>query len=243
MIRLADKSDLNNIIKFVHRDFARNYFIALSLIKGYKDFKTIYLEEGRGILFLRHSGNLQFVNYGQASVNAFKTIIDNLSFNTLIGPKSMCVNLGLKVKKEGALIASLHKDDFNIKGSNDQVEPLLSDDMDEVENLYSQIFSGYPKAVYMRDKLLSQRGIGYKITDEKIVSVAQSDFNCLIVGVATHPDHQYKGLAYQCMVSLIKEMFLTEKEVFLQYDNPLAGKLYDKLGFTTIDQVVHYVKE
>lgn len=243
MIRLANKLDLNTIREFVHRDVARNYFIALSLIKGFDDFKSVFLEEGRGVLFLRHSGNLQFVHYGHASINDFKEVIETLDFKTLIGPKSMCQALDLLVRKQGAYIASLKKDKFGQYKRTKDVMPLTLDDMDEVEHLYSQIFSGYPKAAYMKDKLLNKRGIGFKICDKNIVSVAQSDFKCLIVGVATHPTHQYKGLAYECMSALMDKMFLEVDEVYLQYDNPLAGKLYDKLGFDKIDEVIHYVKE
>lgn len=242
MIRIANKSDLTSIRSFVSKDFARNYFIAISLINGLDQYKEIYIEDNKAMLFLRKSGNLQFVQYGQATVEAFKSLIKHLNFTQLIGPKSMCHLLALKVDHEGAFISSLKKKDYTDRKLDADVKPLLVSDLDAVVSLYSIVFSGYAKTTYMTEKLKSNRGIGYKIQKKGILSVAQSDFGSVIVGVATHPNYQHKGYALKCMHSLIQSMFLSHDEVYLQYDKGHASKLYEKLGFKPMDQIIHYSK-
>lgn len=236
MFKLADKKAYKAVESFVSKDYARNYFIALGLKRGYDTYKSIYMFEGH-MLFHRASGNLQFA-YESGDISHVKDLINDLEFQTLIGAKSTCHQLGLKVVKQGAYIAALKKEDYLHIASD--AEQLSVEDLYQVEDLYAMIFPGYPKVQYMKEKLESTRGVGYCIKDKAIVSVAQSDFHALIVGVATHPDHLRKGHALKCMHALIQSMFQTQDTVYLQYDNPDAGKLYDQLGFKIIDQVIHY---
>ncbi len=62
------------------------------------------------------------------------------------------------------------------------------------------------------------------------------------MGVATDPNYQKKGYAIECLVPLLKEIFNTYNKAYLQYDNFHAGKIYEKLGFNPVDQVIHYTK-
>lgn len=242
MIRKATASDWEAIWTFVERDIARNYFIALSLIRGRETYKDIYIEDQKGILFHRISGNLQFINYGKASLELFNELISELEFEKLIGPQSMCQGLDLELDYEGAIISALDKIRYHTTMDFSKTERVDVADLEAIEELYSQLFTGYPKMSYMKDKLLSYRGIGYLIKADKLVSVAQSDFGCLIVGVATDRNHQHQGYATLCLNALINEMFETHDTVYLQYDNPNAGRLYESLGFRPIDQVIHYKK-
>jgi len=242
MIRKATESDLEAIWTFVMKDIARNYFIALGLMQGNETYKDIYIEEDKGILFHRNSGNIQFINYGQASLESFKELIDQLEFKKLIGPRSMCRGLSLEVDYEGAIISALDKRSYSKTSNSSIVKKIEIQDLEAVEQLYSQLFAGYPKVPYMKDKLLSHRGTGYLIKTDRLLSVAQSDFGCLIVGVATDLNHQHQGYATTCIRSLIEEMFKTHTTIYLQYDNLGAGKLYESLGFRPIDQVIHYKK-
>lgn len=81
----------------------------------------------------------------------------------------------------------------------------------------------------MKEKLLSKRGLGIYLEDMK--AVGQSDFENLIVGVATRPDLQGRGYGYQVMHALVQVLFKDHDRLYLQYDDPVAKKLYVKLGF------------
>jgi len=238
MIRKATLEDLSFLKSFVSKDYPRNYFIALGLERGYSTFKDIYIGE-EAVLFHRASGNLQFINYGSDD-GGFKELIKSLEFNRLIGAKSMCDVLGLKVDYYGAIISKLDRKNYEYEMNDASIISLS--DLYAIENLYKKVFSGYPKANYMKDKLMSQRGTGYMIKKDGILSVAQSDFNILIVGVATDPEYQRMGYAKECMMELMNEMFKKETSVYLQYDDLGAGKLYKSLGFKKVDQVVHYMR-
>ncbi len=235
-MRKATYDDLRDIEAVIETDYARHYFIALGLQKGFDTYQSIFLNEGN-ILFHRKSGNIQFA-YKDGEIEAIKNLIQTLDFKTLIGTQSTCSDFGLKVIKEGAYIAELRKE--NYKPSVSTAVPILVEDLEEIEELYHKVFTGDSKVSNKKEKLLSKRGIGFKIEKDSIISVAQSDFNQLIVGVATDPIFLRKGHAINCMHGLIQEMLKTETVIYLQYDSEVAGKLYETLGFEIIDQVMHY---
>lgn len=235
-MRKATIDDLKFLKEFVSRDYARNYFIALGLEKGFDTYKEIYIGDD-AILFHRASGNLQYVSYNGDS-KPFVELVKNLEFNYLIGPKSMCEELALEVDHLGGYISELKKKDFVYQISDARI--MTVSDLKQVEDLYAKVFTGYPKADYMAEKLNSDRGIGYIVEQDELLSVAQSDFYRLIVGVATSPNHLKKGYALKSMMALMNKMFEKESSVYLQYDSDIAGNLYKKLGFKVIDRVVYY---
>lgn len=250
MIRRLLSSELNEVIEYISKDYARNYFIAVGLVKG-NVFKDIYIDEVKGdikaVLFHRKSNNLQFCSYGDFDSNGFIEVINSLEFNYLISPNSFCEKLkpALILEKKGALISKLDESDFI--DANENLDYLRVEDLDEVLEIYKAVFTGYPSKEFIRDKIISKRGRGVCAKENgKIVSVAQSEFetehSSLIVGVATDVNHQNKGYGSSCVKALIKDLLQENKSVYLQYDNPDAGKIYTRIGFKEVDQVYHYKK-
>ena len=99
----------------------------------------------------------------------------------------------------------------------------------------------------MEEKLKSKRGRGICIEEDvEILSVGQTDFEiedaAIIVGMATRKKHRHKGMASQCLQKLCKDLLEEGKDLYLQYDNFQAGKIYERQGFEIIDQVVHLSK-
>lgn len=246
MLKEIGNRDYERLLKWLNKDPARNYFILLSLKKDPSTFESIWMDENEsGILvgiFKRKSGNLQLALAPGFDHEVLKAWIKNHDFKTLICPRSYCQAFEylLKIKKEGAEIACLKKSDYHPQKVEASFYPLRVEDLQGVEDLYKQVFSGYPKVAYMKEKLLSKRGLGIYLEDMK--AVGQSDFDNLIVGVATKPDLQARGYGYQVMHALIQELFKEQDRLYLQYDDPVAKKLYCKLGFKKIDQVFHYEK-
>jgi predicted GNAT family acetyltransferase len=137
----------------------------------------------------------------------------------------------------------LDKSNFKDLKVSHHVEALKLHELDCVVELYKKVFPGFPSKKFMADKLTSDRGIGYRVLlKETMLSVAQSDFGNVIVGVATDPSEQNKGLARACMSQLLKDVLEHHEAAYLQYDNLEAGRLYEKFGFRIVDQVNHYVK-
>jgi uncharacterized protein len=55
-----------------------------------------------------------------------------------------------------------------------------------------------------------------------------------VVGVCTVKEHQKKGMASACLVRLCQDLLQEGKELCLFYDNPDAGRIYERLGFVPI---------
>lgn len=246
MIRIATKEDWDLIHNFVNKDYARNYFIALSMIKGPDVFKNIYLDiqgEVKSILFHRASNNLQYVQYVDYDTSDMNALINKLDFEHMIAPKTYCHQLTcLKVKKHGAIISKLTEETYQKKVVNHIVNRIAVEDCDQIETLYRKVFPGHPRAAFMKEKLKANRGIGYCIQSDQIHSVAQSEFGYVIVGVATDPNHQHQGMASSCIHQLIQTLLKEYPALYLQYDDEIAGQMYISIGFKPIDQVNHYKK-
>ncbi len=257
MIKIIEEKDYLEIKNHIEKeDIARNYFILLGLLNNKKVYERIYGEYEdktlKAALFLRKSGLLQFFAPKGFNFSGFEKIIYSLKADKLIGVKQYCHELFNKgifsIEKKGAYISVLDKDSrlkpLNIKH---QIEKLNIEDLEEVTALYGKVFSGFSPIEVMKEKLVTKRGRGICVKEKgRIIAVAQTDFEtekaALIVGVATDYNHRCKGLATECTYYLSKELLEQKKNVFLQYDNPEAGRIYDRLGYKIIDQVMHYQK-
>ena len=257
MIREIKNDEFYHLKQIIETmDIARNYFILLGLSNKKKIYDKIYGEykegELKAVLFIRKSGLLQFFAPGEYDINGFSELIASLESKMLIGSKQYChkfLEAGVfKNADEGAYISKLEKD-F-------ELEPLIRgfefsniniNDLDEIVKLYQKVFQSFSPKDVMEDKLISERGRGICIKDNnRIISVAQTDFEtknaALIVGVATEPDYRNRGYATECTKYLSSMLQKEGKDVYLQYDNLQAGKIYERLGYKRIDQVIHYKK-
>nr|WP_240616053.1 GNAT family N-acetyltransferase [Listeria kieliensis] len=86
--------------------------------------------------------------------------------------------------------------------------------------------------------------IYYIEQDGKIVSVAEStaenSFSAMIVGVATLAEYRGRGFASTIMKRLCCDLLAEGKTPCLFYDNPVAGKMYRKIGFTDVGDYTLY---
>lgn len=85
----------------------------------------------------------------------------------------------------------------------------------------------------------NQTGRTYALwEDNQIVSVvstaAENLQSAMIVGVATHPDYVKRGYATALLYRMCEELLAEDKVVCLFYDNPKAGKIYERIGFEPI---------
>lgn len=254
MIKEIFLNDHNQVQKFIEKDIARNYFILLGLGSKKPVYDKIYGEyhgdELIAVLFRRNSGTLQFFATGEFDVDGFVNIISTLEYDGLIGPRSFCdkfLNKGVfSIAKEGAYISKLdsnHK--MNPFKNKNHIRNIGVEDLDHIVNLYKKIFKSFSPKEVMEEKLIDKRGRGVCIEEDgMIISIAQTDFETkngtVIVGVGTDEDFRCKGLATECLLSLCSTLLEEGKDLYLQYDNLEAGKIYERLGFSRIDQVFHY---
>ncbi len=254
MIReIKNIDEMKQVYSLASLDKARNYFILLTLDGNINLYDSIYGQwddDNKLIatLLKRKSGTLQFYAKGSFDIEGFSKLISTLDYKAMIGPKSILdnfLNKGLFTHKiDGGFISE--RENIKVEDEMDisDVEGIGVGDLDSVVDLYKKVFSSFSSKDIMEEKLITNRGRGVCIKKgKKIISVAQTDYetedSALIVGVATDPDYRNQGYATKCVKVLVKEL---NRKLFLQYDNPDAGRIYDKIGFKVIDRVRHYIK-
>lgn len=262
MYRRETSIDKKQLLNYAYEDLGVNYFILLGLSISKMVYEVVYYfytEKDTNlspqvILMKRRSGNLQLIcrakAYEKEVLKDLRQVLLTLSFKEVITSQKNIKALGIEDlfshKEEGAFIACTRKilpmntRQFNLKA-------LYPDDIEAVQKLYKKVFDSFTPAKIMVDKLKSRRGRGVAIyDDEHLIAVAQTDFEtsngAIIVGVATQPDHQHKGYGYAVMSALCQPLVSEGKTLYLHYDNPVAGKLYEKMGFTIVNQIGHYFK-
>lgn len=168
-----------------------------------------------------------------------------LPWKVLISPESCCAPLisGGFFKTAIPIAWIARQTRFIETGAYEKTEPLTCEDLPEVSALYDRVFDHHMSLKQMKEKLESGRGRGAVIRRGGcIVSVGQTEFeesgSALIVGVATAPEYRQQGLAEACLRSLSDSLLASGKTLWLQYDNPAAGKLYEKLGYELADRVM-----
>jgi len=65
-------------------------------------------------------------------------------------------------------------------------------------------------------------------------TTAENSQSAMVVGVGTRPGFERNGYATLCMERLCSDLLAEGKSLCLFYDNPAAGKIYKRLGFTDI---------
>ena len=113
--------------------------------------------------------------------------------------------------------------------------------------LYTEVFKGFASLAYMREKLANGRGRALGLfKGEELISVAQTDYesetSAIIVGVATRKAYQGKGLGRYCFESLCEALVSEGKRLYLQYDDPIAGNLYESVGFKMVEHIYTLTK-
>lgn len=243
-------------------DPARNYFICYTLL-GNQPYEASWAIIGNEddpqsntpnlAVFLRKSGLIQIAKQPTFDVEHYKLslyrLLSEISWRQANVAEAFAKIIGdmpfqIQVEK-GARIAKCTAIDYRTTQSNGvEIRCLDESYIPAITDLYKTVFESFARPEYMIEKLKSGRGrvIG-AFRDGRMVSVAQTDFEradfALIVGVATDPEHQGKGYGRTLMEALCKVLLNEGKMLYLQYDSPVAGSLYESMGFKTVEQIMH----
>lgn len=243
--------DAQSLYQMVREDIARNYFICYSIDGGMHYEQVWQIDSSVGV-FLRKSGLIQIAVKNGVNIDAYARplheLLSNVAWRQAIVSEPVMHVLnqmgdGIKVEK-GAIISELKPIDYrpmNITHSAFNFKPLREEHLDDVVTLYEGVFKSFAKKAYMSKKLEDGRGRGVALfVNDALVSVAQSDYesndSALIVGVATEATHHGMGYGRAVMEALCSALVADGKTLYLQYDSPIAGKLYESLGFKQIEQ-------
>lgn len=250
-----------NLYDLARMDPARNYFVCLTLDNHQSYSKTWQVsqhDEPVFGLFLRKTGILQMIKHPSTELMPLTEpvgeIIRSISWKqanvtTAFKDHLLRINTAYEVK-EAAYIAELESKHY-LPRHHDMKKTAINLDtshLPEVVSLYQRVFKSFASLSYMEEKLLSKRGRAVGLfMDHQLVAVAQSDYEghgkAVIVGVATHPEFQGMGYGRACLEALVDQLLDAQMTLYLQYDSPTAGKLYESMGFKPFDRVYYVIND
>ncbi len=253
MIRKLNKSDKDKLMEYISAEPALNLFI-IGDIENYgfgAEFQDIWGNFDQSgnykAVLLRYYDS--FIIYAKSNYDA-KEIAEIIKENEakMVNGKKECVKkldeyLDVS-KKRDTYFCKLDKAGELYQGPLlEQVEKTKLEDVEPLWELHNRIdeFDGLDELERKKKKYRDKTGRGYHIYDEnkdKIIScaetTAENSMSAMIVGVATDKDYRNQGLASAVMSKLCEEVLNEGKELCLFYDNPSAGKIYKRIGFTDI---------
>lgn len=105
----------------------------------------------------------------------------------------------------------------------------FADSSEDPSDLQKNMEKGFSRTYYIEEK------------DEPVSVVsttAETRGAAMIVGVCTKKGYEHRGFATGCLIKMIAALKAEHKQPCLFYDNPEAGKIYKKLGFSDIGEWV-----
>lgn len=257
MIRKLNEDDRNSALKFLYREASINLFIIGDIENhGFeKDFMTIwgsFDEENKlkGVFLKYYENYIAYYDRFDSDVECFKNIIRcNDCRNKVISGKSSIIEDFKDVFKEFEIKETSFcelKDESGLKGYDDSIKVATENDSKRICDFVNGIkefrdISGASEEQFL-ENMRSKSGRTYYIENEKkdiianVQTTAENSKSGMIVAVATKEEYRNRGLVTKCLSKLCKDMLKEGKTLCLFYDNPIAGKLYKKLGFKDIDK-------
>ncbi len=245
MIKELGISDAEKLLPFLYREKELNLFIIGDIENAVLDNENVKLfvdeesEKINGVL-LKYFDS--FVVYSPKTMDyrsAAKLILEDHA--KIVSGKAEHIEV-LKPFLDGNIVNEkimYFSKLFELKPfeNDDEVELASENDAQEILKLLSKIPEFRPQsAEAFITSMRNGSSRRYFIRKEgKIVSTASTAAECkemaMIVAVATDPKYRKRGLATKIMNKMCLDLVRENKTVCLFYDNPEAGKIYERIGF------------
>ncbi|MGM0396346.1 MAG: GNAT family N-acetyltransferase [Bacillota bacterium] len=256
MIERLEKSNWQDVVPLLVEHTPENYFNLLGVLSSKPVYRDIYVQRNEretidSYVFHRLSGTVKFFALGDYDVQELADFLKQLDFRKFIGPATSTIKLEEKgVIENGRTVTYLCELTDSSKVEVEDctgIRELRLEDLPQVVELYMEVFKSYASEQVMEEKLRTGRGRCYGLWEgNRLLSVVQTDFeqddSALIVGVATRINKQKMGYGTKLLSHAIKILQVEGKKLFLEYENPEAGGLYKKLGFTEFETIIEYSK-
>ena len=255
MIRKLNKDDHESVMELICHKPAENLFI-IGDIEAYgydSDIQEIWgqFQNGRLIaVLLRYDLNYIPFSEQHYDVKGFAEIINRnpekieiSGLKHLIEPLQKLINRDVRKLSETyyAKCTGLNYevDEERIKRANYLMPSEYQENVEMLQSIPE--FSTGNFSVEARERAEKfKTGRTYIVRNEQGTMVAsasttaENSQSAMIVGVGTRPGFERRGFATLCMEKLCSEILAEGKSLCLFYDNPAAGKIYKRLGFTDI---------
>lgn len=250
MIRKITADDSKPFREYVNREPSINVFI-IADVENYgfnQEFQEVWGDfDGsslRAVLLRYYSIFVLYSEKNQYDENGIAEILASGKMNLLSGelntvsPLSERFNFR-KITKQ--YLAELIEDSFRpSKDANCKVIRATANHAGMLHRLTLKVSEftefGEGSIDSMKRKLENESTRTYFIREgSSVISTVSTNVECstsaMIGGVMTHPDRRNRGLASACLSVLCQELLSEGKRCNLHYHNPIAGRLYNRLGF------------
>lgn len=265
MIRLLNEKDRSMVLKYLYQEPEYNIFI-IGDIEAFgfeEDFMRVYGEfDDLGIIqsiFLRYRQSAIYYAHKNVFNQAYLEIFKRDPFKIISGKHELMDLIKpflFDYKLQATYFAMADKINFDLKNNLKYDVKVLKSKID-CEKLYDfmkdiEEFSGHigDKSSYVEGKMKSiKMGSTLFIEDQgqivsTVATTAETTINAMVVSVATDPDYRNKGMASYLLKVLMKDYIIKKKKsLCLFYDNPAAGKIYQRLGFKQLGLWDMYFKK
>jgi predicted GNAT family acetyltransferase len=261
MIRRLSERDHDKCLELLRPKSAENLFILGDLEAfGYEqEFQKVwgdFDENGRlRAVLLKYKRNfIPYAASGKFDAEGFASIIsEDGDFGLLSGLKSVTSRvypyISRRLVKERELhYAKLTGDTAMLKDDYREVKRAGLQDIGRIGELYRQIPEFVDVGTEKDRETNMKKGVSrtyYIERNGKMVSIAstaaENSLSAMVVGVATLDGYKRQGLASKCIGKLCLDVLAEGKELCLFYDNPEAGRIYQRIGFKEIDRWMIYL--
>jgi predicted GNAT family acetyltransferase len=254
MIKKLKEESNRQVMDFLKEEPSLNLFIIGDIESfGYeKDFQELwgdFSESGelRGVLLRFYD---TYIPYGKPGydMDGFMNIIEaNPNVKGISGKEDIILpyefRLKDKFKKQLTYFSECTKESLAFNKEIDiSIKEAAISDIDRIIKLRDTIqeFVPNPNAKEMILKGIETKTARtyYIEKNEEMVAcastTAENSISAMIVGVCTHGDYRKKGYASLVVQKLVEDLLKEGKSLCLFYDNPKAGRIYHRIGFSDI---------
>jgi len=261
MIRKLTERNHDETISLLNEKPAENLFI-LGDIEAYgyeQDFQTLWgdFDDNGSIRAVMLKYQQNFIPYapGEFDAKGFAAVINsNPEFNQLSGMDAVTTQVQphikhrLKNKRKLFYAKCDNSDKLESPSNYTNVKQATVHDIDQIVQLHRQIEEFVTNESQDEMRRNMEKGVTrtYFIEDNDTMvsaasTAAENSKSAMVVGVCTLDGYKRKGYASQCMSKLCYDVLSEGKELCLFYDNPDAGKIYNRIGFKEIDHWTMYL--
>jgi len=251
-----DKTYHEEVLKFFGQDVEKYYFIISDLLKNdycgdnfklYGEYENNKLKS----IMLNNFNNLTYYCKEDRSIHVYENIIKDLNFEKISGPSHLVDKLipFVDVKSDtlsymgyvSKLILKRQYNELPLEFIETEEEFSLQYDLLMSTEEYHGVLPIKKNYILQQaSNINSQSRTAYLLVDDKMVSsaatVAEHDRSAIVVGVVTNPSYREKGYGSEVLIGLFESLLKEGKKPYLFYNNPVAGRVYKKIGMEEVCQ-------
>ena len=247
MLKKCSEQDRKRLSDYLYQNPVLNLFIIGDLYNyGFdSDIQDIYIDEdNQGIhgLVLRYRNSILVQSYeGRIYPEFVAELVERHRITHINGEASLVAKYDFTARENVLCYFSQCKELKNAPEMT-AVESFGPEDAKEISEVFKSAFKSFSaKPEEIQESLAKKLDRVYGVrVDGKIVSIARSTAECpglaMLVGVATLESFRSLGYARQTVAKLTADLLAEGKEPCLFYENPVAARIYESLGYERVGQ-------